>query len=109
MAWKRQRIQDHFVILCQELDVDRIVPILRAERMLTMDEMEQLTNQYFTTQTRRQKLLLIVPHKGRDHFEKFCECLVWSGQEELAAKIGVPVSNIPPSPHPRKIICQLIS
>ena len=99
-SWKTQRIQDHFVVLCNELDVDRISPVLRQEGMLTADEFEQLTNQLFTTQNRRQKLLLFIPRKGRTHFEKFCECLVWSGQTELARKIGVPVEKIPPSPHP---------
>jgi hypothetical protein len=99
-TWKNQRIQDHFVVLCNELDVDRIVPVLRAESMLTADEFEQLTNPHFTTQTRRQKLLLFIPRKGRAHFEKFGECLVWSGQSELARKIGVPVEDIRPSPHP---------
>ncbi|CAI8056978.1 hypothetical protein GBAR_LOCUS31036 [Geodia barretti] len=99
-SWKNQRIQDHFVVLCNELDVDRITPVLRAEHMLTADEFEQLTNPHFTTQTRRQKLLLFIPRKGRAHFEKLGECLVWSGQSELARKIGVPVEDIRPSPHP---------
>ena len=99
-SWKKQRLQDHFVVLCNELDVDRIVPVLKAERMLTSDEMEQLTNPHFSTRARREKLLLFIPRKGRSHFEKFAECLVWSGQTELASKIGVPVKDIRPSPHP---------
>lgn len=98
--WKKQRIQDHFVVLCSEMDVDRIVPVLRAERMLTSDEVEQLTNRLYTTRARREKLLLFIPRKGRAHFEKFAECLVWSGQAELAKKIGVPLHEIPPSPYP---------
>lgn len=98
--WKKQRIQDHFVVLCNEMDVDRIVPVLRAERMLTSDEVEQLTNRLYTTRARREKLLLFIPRKGRAHFEKFAECLVWSGQAELAKKIGVPLHEIPPSPYP---------
>ena len=98
--WKTQRIQDHSVVLSNELDVDRIAPVLRQEGMLTADEFEQLTNQLFTTQNPRQKLLLFIPRKGRAHFEKFCECLVWSGQTELARKIGVPVEKIRLSPHP---------
>lgn len=99
-VWKEQRLQDHFVVLCNELDVDRIVPVLRNEHMLTTDEMETLQNPYFTTRVRREKLLIILPRKGRAHFQKFAECLVWSGQEELARKIGVPVERIPPSPYP---------
>ena len=101
-SWKKQRLQDHFVVLCNELNVSLIVPILRAERMLTSDEMEQLQNSVYTTRQRREKLLIIIPHKGRSHFEKFAECLVWSGQTDLARKIGVPVKDIRPSPHPRK-------
>ena len=101
-SWKKQRIQDHFVALCNELDVDRIVPVLRVERMLTNDEHEQLTNRLYTTRIRREKLLLFIPYKGKNHFEKFVECLVWSGQADLARKMGVPVQEIRPSPHPRK-------
>ena len=105
-SWKKQRLQDHFVVLCNELNVSLIVPILRAERMLTSDEMEQLQNKVYTTRQRREKLLMFIPHKGRSHFEKFAECLVWSGQVKLAQKIGVPVEDIRPSPHPRKqILC----
>ena len=99
-SWKNQRLQDHFVVLCSELDVNRIVPVLRAERMLTSDEHEQLTNTHYTTRIRREKLLLFIPRKGAAHFEKFAECLVWSGQTELAKKIGIPVEEIAPSPYP---------
>lgn len=99
-SWKNQRLQDHFVVLCSELDVNRIVPVLRAERMLTSDEHEQLTNTHYTTRIRREKLLLFIPRKGAAHFEKFAECLVWSGQTELARKIGIPVDEIAPSPYP---------
>ena len=98
--WKKQRLQDHFVVLCNDLDVDRIVPVLRSEKMLTSDEVEQLTNRLYSTRARREKLLLFLPRKGRAHFEKFAECLVWSGQKELAVKIGIPTDTLPPSPYP---------
>ena len=101
--WKNQRLQSHFVVLCNELDVDNVVPLLRAEHMLTENELEILTNRNFTTRARREKLLLCLPRKGIRHFEKFAECLVWSGQSELAKKIGVPLEQIPPSPHPPRM------
>ncbi len=91
-------IQANFVVLCQELDVGRIAPILRQVRMLTSDEFEELSNPAFTTRVKRERLLLFLPRKGSNHFERFAECLVWSGQEELARKIGVDVDRIPPRP-----------
>lgn len=91
-------IQDNFVVLCHELDVGRIAPILRQEKMLTADEYELLTSHMTSTRVKREKLLMLLPRKGRDHFLKFSECLVWSGQEELARKIGVDVSSIRPRP-----------
>ena len=97
---KEQRLQDHFVVLCNDLDVDVIVPFLRNEHMLTQNEVETLSNPFFTSRVRREKLLLMLPRKGKKHFEKFAECLVWSGQRSLARKIGVEVNKIPPSPYP---------
>ncbi len=91
-------IQANFVVLCQELDVGRIAPILRQVKMLTSDEFEELSNPAFTTRVKRERLLLYMPRKGSNHFERFAECLVWSGQEELARKIGVDVDRIPPRP-----------
>ena len=99
---KEQCLQDHFVVLCNDLDVDVIVPFLRNEHMLTHSEVETLSNPFFTPRVRREKLLLMLPRKGTKHFEKFAECLVWSGQRGLAKKIGVEVKKIPPSPYPNQ-------
>ena len=92
------RLQDHFVVLCQQLNVDRVLPILRQEKMVTMDEYETLTNPMLSTRQKREKLLIILPRKGKHHFEKFGACLVWSGQEQLAQTIGIDVSNVNPRP-----------
>ena len=91
-------IQDNFVILCNKLDLDRILPVLCQMKMLTPDEYETLTNPLRPTKQRRELLLLLLPRKGSDHFQIFGRCLVWSGQAELAGRIGVDVSRVPPPP-----------
>lgn len=96
-----KRIQRNFIVLCSELQVDQVLPFLRQERMLTADEYEQLTQAGLPTRAKREKLLIILPRKGRDHFEVFVKCLVWSGQAELARKIGgEDVDAIPACPYP---------
>ena len=101
----RSRIQDHFVILSQKLDVDKVVPYLREERMLTVDEHEQLSHPMYSMRQKRERLLLLLPRKGRNHFENFGKCLVWSGQGDLAERIGIDVESVPPSPYgPRMCI-----
>ena len=101
----RSRIQDHFVILSQKLDVDKVIPYLREERMLTSDEHEQLSHPMYSMRQKRERLLLLLPRKGRNHFENFGKCLVWSGQGDLAEKIGIDVERVPPSPYgPRMCI-----
>ena len=94
-----KRIQRNFIVLCSELQVDKVLPYLRQERMLTADEYEQLTQTGIPTRTKREKLLIILPRKGRDHFEVFVKCLVWSGQAELARKIGADVDAVPACPY----------
>ena len=91
-------IQDNFVILCRQLDIERILPVLWQAKMLTSDEYEMLTNSGRTTKQRREQLLLLIPRKGSDHFQLFGCCLVWSGQEDLARKIGIDVRRVPPPP-----------
>ncbi len=91
-------IRENFVVLCQELDVARIVPILRQEKLLTADEFELLTNPLISERVRREKLLIMLPRKGKNHFQRFSECLVWSGQEALATRIGIDLGNIRPRP-----------
>ena len=98
MSRPRPRLQDYFVLLCNELNLELIVPVLRQEKMLTSDEHERLLNSSTPVRTRREMLLLYMPKKGRDHFENFTKCLVWSGQKELAEKLGVDLSTIPDPP-----------
>ncbi len=93
------KIRVHTVLLCNKLDLDKLLPYLKQERMVTNDEYEILTNIGYTKRQRRSKLLIMLPRKGRDYFENFGKCLVWSGQAELARHIGVDVDNVPPSPH----------
>jgi len=106
------RLQDNFVILSQKLDVEKVIPYLREERMLTADEHEQLSLPMFSVQNKRERLLLLLPRKGRRHFESFGNCLVWSGQVDLAKAIGIDVDSVPPSPYgPRTyslgVLCRL--
>ena len=93
------KLQPHFVLLCERLDLDKLLPYLRQERMVTNDEYEILTNVAYTRSQQRQRLLTMLPRKGRHYFENFGKCLVWSGQVELARHIGVDVDSVPPPPH----------
>ena len=93
------RLQSHFVVLSEKLDVDKIIPYLRQDRMLTNNEYEILTNPVYNTKQRRGKLLSMMYRKGKNHFVYFGNNLVWSGQTELARHIGVNVDNVPPSPY----------
>ena len=92
------KFQPHFVRLCDQLNVGKLLPYLVQERMLTGDEYETVTNITFTRRQQREKLLLIIPRKGRNYFENFGKCLVWSGQKELAQHIGVDIDKVPPPP-----------
>ena len=94
----RNPIQDNFVILCTQLNLDKILPYLKQERMVTTDEYEILTNPNFTARQKREKLLIWLPRKGRNYFTNFGKCLVWSGQTELARHIGVDVALVPEAP-----------
>ena len=87
-------IQDNFVLLCNELDLNCILPFLRQKGLLTTEEYEQLLFSGLSLKEKRERLLLsIIPRKGRTHFEKFCQCLILSGQKELARKLGYTNQN----------------
>ena len=66
--------------------------------MLTADEYDTLTNTIYSVKARRNKLLDMMPRKGRNYFEHFGKNLVWSGQKELAKHIGVNVDKVPQPP-----------
>ena len=94
------KFRPNFVLLCERTDLDRLLPFLQQERMLTNDEYEIVTNPAYTRSTRRQKLFTtILPRKGTYYYENFSKCLVWSGQVELARHIGIDVDSIPPCPY----------
>jgi len=96
-------IQDHSAVLCDQLDVKRILPYLKAEGMLTTEEYEALS--FFNSSVAvpkkqmREELLIPIRRKGSNFFENFSKCLVWSGQTELARHIGVNVEDVPECPH----------
>lgn len=96
-------LRTHRVILCEKLDVGKLIPYLRQDRMLTSDEYATLTNPMYNIKQRRNKLLDMMPRKGRKYFEHFGKNLVWSGQKELASHIGVDVSNVPPPPYEHEL------
>ena len=85
----RDPLQPHFVVLCSQLNVERVLPYLKQERMVTSEEYELLTNPGLTLQQKRERLLIMLPRKGSDYFKNFGNCLVWSGQTELARHIGI--------------------
>ena len=72
--------------------------------MVTTDEYEMLTSPNFTTRQKREKLLIWLPRKGRNYFNNFGKCLVWSGQTELARHIGVDVALVPDPPYQRELV-----
>lgn len=94
-----RRLQSHYVVLSDKLDLEKIIPYLKQDKMLTNDEFQILTNPSFTVKQRRGKLLDFMPRKGRNYFEHFGNNLVWSGQTELARHIGVNIDKVPPSPY----------
>ena len=86
--------------------MEKVLPYLKQERMVTTDEYEMLTSPNFTTrQKRAEKLLKLLPRKGRNYFTNFGKCLVWSGQTELARHIGVDVALVPEPPFQRELVC----
>ena len=94
----RNPIHDNFIILCNQLNLEKILPYLKHERMVTTDEYQILTNATFTARQKREKLLIWLPRKGRNYFTNFGKCLVWSGQVQLARHIGVDVASVPEAP-----------
>ena len=89
-------IQDNFVLLCNELDVDSILPFLRQKKLLTTEEYERLLFCGLSSKEKRERLLLsVLPRKGRTHLETFCTCLVLSGQRELAKKLDKNIDITP--------------
>ena len=104
----RNPIQDNFVILCAKLNLEKLLPYLRQERMITQDEYEILTNPNLTTKAKREKLLIWLPRKGRNYFVNFGKCLVWSGQTELARHIGVDVAMVPEPPFQCKLFVGVV-
>ena len=101
----RNPIQDYFIVLCTQLNLEKILPYLKHERMVTTDEYKMLTNPNFTVRQKREKLLIWLPRKGRDYFTNFGKCLVWSGQTELARRIGVDVALVPEAPFKHVGMC----
>ena len=98
----RNHIQDNFVLLCSQLNLDKILPYLKHERMVTTDEYGILTDPNFTARQKREKLLMWLPRKGMNYFTNFGKCLVWSGQTALATHIGVNVALVPEAPYIRE-------
>ncbi len=67
--------------------------------MVTPAEYETLSSNSIPIKQRRERLLLMMPKKGSDYFKNFGNCLVWSGQRDLAKHISVDVGAVPPCPH----------
>ena len=90
-------IQENFVLLMQNLDVEAILPYLKQANMVTFDEYERVSSPQLTSKQKREKLLLLMPKKGTNHFLRFCWCIVWSGQRALAEKMQVDLNSVPRS------------
>ena len=87
-------LREHYVKFLRHLDVPAVLPILYAEGMLTNSEYDDLHHPSLTDQNRCEKLLRTLPNKGRNYYHKFCSCIIWSGQLELARKIKFDISTV---------------
>ena len=83
-------------MLMNELNLDNVLPVMFAEKLLSQDEYTviQEMNGRVSERDRRDKLMSILPRKGRNFYSLFCKCIVWSGQIELAERMDISLSNI---------------
>lgn len=86
----------NYVMLLSELDLDLILPVMFSERMIGWSEYQSLVAQKneSSEKQRRDTVLSDLPRKGQSSIQKFCECLVWSGQIHLAERMEFNVSSV---------------
>ena len=86
----------NYVMLLSELDLDLILPVMFSEGLIGWSEYQSLVAQKneISEKQRRDTVLSDLPRKGHSFIQKFCECLVWSGQIHLAERMEFNVSSV---------------
>ena len=86
--------------ICQQLNLRAIIPHLNEQRLLVRIEYEQLRNELFTTEERKNKLIEWLPNKGSDALTRFIACLQKSaegtgtGHHELAKALEKQIRKV---------------
>jgi hypothetical protein len=88
-------LRENYVKFINHLNVDAIIPVMVAEGLLTRKEQDQLQRPGQTDKQRCDFILRSLPSKGKNFYQKFCCCLVWSGQVDLANMIDFDISSVP--------------
>lgn len=83
-------------MLLNELNLNSILPVMFAENLVSPEEYRVIQESYgqITERDRRDKVLMALPRKGKDFYTLFCKCVVWSGQIELAQRMGFDVTSM---------------
>ena len=87
-------------LICQQLNLRTIIPHLNEQWLLTPTENEQLRNELFTTEERKNKLIEWLPSKGSDALTRFIGCLrksaegTGTGHHELAKALEKEIRKV---------------
>ena len=89
-------LRSNYVMLLNELNLDKLLPVMMSESLVSQAEYEnfQCMRGRETEKNRRDALLTILPRKGKNYYSLFCKCIVWSGQIELAQRMGFDASLV---------------
>ena len=86
--------------ICHQLNLRAILPHLDEQGLLTPTENEQLRNELFTTEERKNKLIEWIPSKGSDALTRFIVCLrksaegTGTGHHELAKALEKQIREV---------------
>ena len=86
--------------ICQQLNLRAILSHLNEQGLLTSTENEELVNERFTTEERKNKLIEWIPSKGSDALTRFIVCLrksaagTGTGHHELAKALEKQIRKV---------------
>ena len=87
----KKSIQDFYAYFVDHLQTDQLLHYLRDKKWLTPDECDTLSSGQMTRRQKVEKILLLLPRKITSNFNGeriLVECIIWSGQQDLAKKLG---------------------
>ena len=87
----KKSIQDFYAYFVDTLQADLLLHYLRDKKWLTPDECDTLKSGQMTRRQKVEKILLLLPRKSTSSFDGekiLVECIIWSGQQDLARKLG---------------------